>query len=186
MQNPLRVAIQHVGQREPLLLAHHPTCEFYDHHVLEVYGQKLCMGCFVVYPVGFVSLVTLLLGSLLLPSLPVFGIDTIAFYGIGFALAGPMLADKALPGHRSRRTRILAKAALAIGLAWIAFPGVVRPGDRLVTAALFFGFLVPYVLYKGLTVRDDCAGCPEYDDFPHCTGMTFDGSHRVETEESDD
>ena len=63
MQNPLRVAIQHVGQREPLLLAHHPTCEFYDHHVLEVYGQKLCMGCFVVYPVGFVSLVTLLLGS---------------------------------------------------------------------------------------------------------------------------
>ncbi len=185
MRNPLRVVIQSVGEREPLLLAHHPTCEFYDHHVLEVYGQKLCMGCFVVYPVGFVSLVALLLGSLVLGDFALFAAPTVAFWGAGFALAGPMLADKVLPGHRGRRPRILAKASLAVGLAFIAFPGVVRPGARLVTAALFFGFLVPYVAYKGLTVRDDCAGCPEYDDFPQCTGMTFDGSYQVEAEDAD-
>jgi hypothetical protein len=36
---------------------------------------------------------------------------------------------------------------------------------------------VPYVAYKGVTARDDCEGCPEADDFPNCSGMTFDGDY---------
>lgn len=181
MDNPIRLAIQRVGAREPLLVTHHPTCEYYDHHTIDLYGQPVCMGCFVVYPVGFASLLTLVLTRLLAPDFPLFGLETVAFYAAGFALATPMLLDKALPGRRGTRPRVAAKASLAVGLALLAFPALFRPGDRLLTAALFVGFLVPYVLYKGLTVRDDCQGCPEADDFPNCSGMTFDGTYSYDT-----
>lgn len=186
MRNPIRLAIERLGETEPLLLAHHPTCEYYDHHTVDLYGYPVCMGCFVVYPVGVASLLALLVTRLTLPWLPVFDLATIAFYGLGFALATPMLADKLLPGRRSGSTRMAAKASLAVGLAFLAFPAVVRPTDRLLTALLFVGFLVPYVGYKGLTVRDDCRGCPEYDDFPNCSGMAFDDTYRYRTETTEE
>ena len=178
MTNPIQRVLRRVGESDPLLLAHHPTCEYYDHHTFELYGQQLCMGCFVVYPVGLLSLATLVATRLALPGLPLFEYPAGWFYGIGGALLAPMLADKALPDRRSGRARMAAKAALAVGLALLAFPAVFRPAVRLQTAALFVGFLLPYVAYKGLTVRDDCAGCPEYDDFPNCSGMTFDDAYR--------
>ncbi len=176
--NPLERVVRRVGESEPLLLAHHPTCDYYDHHTFELYDQQVCMGCFVVYPVGFISLVTLVAARLTLPGLPLSDLPAVGFYALGVALAGPMLADKALPGRRSGRARMVAKASLAVGLALLAFPAVFRPDVRLQTAALFVGFLVPYIAYKGLTVRDDCAGCPEYDDFPNCSGMRFDDTYR--------
>lgn len=183
MFNPVRTAIRRVGEREPLLVTHHPTCEYYDHHTFELYGQQVCMGCFVVYPVGATSLLTLAVLRLLAPEFALFGLETVALYGIGFAMATPMVLDKALPGRRSGRRRMLAKASLAVGLAVLAFPILFRPADRLLTAALFVGFLVPYVLYKGLTVREDCQGCPEADDFPNCSGMTFDGTYTYDTDD---
>jgi hypothetical protein len=183
MWHPLRTTIQRLGESEPLLLAHHPTCDYYDHHTFDLYGQEVCMGCFVVYPVGVATLATLVATRLAVPSLPLFGLDALAFWLAGFALATPMLADKALPGRRSGRTRMVAKAVLAVGLALLSFPAVFRPAVRLQTAALFVGFLVPYVAYKGLTVREDCAGCPEYDDFPDCSGMRFDDAYRWDTDD---
>jgi hypothetical protein len=35
----------------------------------------------------------------------------------------------------------------------------------------------PYSVHKGLTATDDCAGCPEADDFPNCSGLSFDGTY---------
>jgi hypothetical protein len=183
MTNPIRPIVQRVGESDPLLLAHHPTCDYYDHHTFELYGQQVCMGCFVVYPVGVASLATLVATRLAAPSLQFFGLDALAFWLAGFALATPMLADKALPGRRSGRARMVAKAVLAVALALLVFPALFRPAVRLQTAALFVGFLVPYVAYKGLTVRDDCAGCPEYDDFPACSGMRFDDAYRWDTDD---
>lgn len=176
MWNPLREAIRRVGSHDPLLLSHHPTCEYYSHHTFELYGRQLCMGCFVVYPVALVSLLVLVLARLLWPGAALFGLETVALYAVGFALVGPMVADKALSGHRSARRRMAGKASLAVGLAFLAFPFVFRPSARLTTAALFLGFLVPYVAYKGLTAREDCRGCPEAEEFPHCSGMSFDRS----------
>lgn len=175
MRNPLRNLIQNVGSSDPLLLAHHPTCEFYDHHTFELYGHKLCMGCFIVYPVSFVSLSTLVILRFLWPQFDLFEWHTHAFYIIGFALIGPMTVSKALPFSRSSRVRITGKVLLAVGLALVAFPFVYRPGFRLLTAGLFVGVLLPYIVHKGLTARDDCRGCPEADEFPDCSGMTFGG-----------
>lgn len=177
MRNPLKRLVTRVGTEDPLALAHHPTCEYYSHHVMTVYGQKLCMGCFVVYPVGFLSLVTLL-GLRMTPVGGAFAaIPTATVHAAGVALLVPKVAMKIAPGRRTRTARILAKAVLAAGLALVAFPLFFRPGARLPTLALFFGFLLPYVGYKAYTATDDCQGCPEADDFPHCSGMSFDGTY---------
>lgn len=177
MYNPLKRLLTYLGREDPLLLAHHPTCEYYSHHVIEVYGQKLCMGCFIVYPTGFFSLVSLLAARLTVLDAEIRAMSTLSLYAIGFSLLVPKVAGKALPGQRSRNTRIVTKAVLAVGLAFVALPFFFRPSYRVVTVALFLGFLIPYSVHKGLTATDDCAGCPEADDFPNCSGLSFDGTY---------
>lgn len=184
MFNPLKKIIRKIGEEDPLLLAHHPTCEYYSHHVVEIYGQKLCMGCFIVYPVGFFSLVSLLSLRLTVFDAEIQAIPTSALYLIGFALLSPKVIGKLVPGQRTRNLRILTKAILAIGLALIAVPFFFRPADRVATVILFFGFLIPYVIYKGVTATDDCQGCPEADDFPNCSGLSFDGTYRYDENNS--
>lgn len=178
MYNPLRKIITKLGEDDPLLLAHHPTCEYYSHHVIEIYGEKVCMGCFIVYPVGFFSLVSLLSLRLTILDAEIRAISTLSLFIIGFTLLLPKVIAKIAPGTRTRNTRILTKALLAIGLAFISFPFFFRPTERIVTVILFLGFLIPYVVYKGLTATDDCKGCPEADDFPNCSGLSFDGKYR--------
>lgn len=175
--NPIRRVVRSIGEHDPLLLAHHPSCEYYSHHTFEMYGKQMCMGCFIVYPVGFVSLLSLTIGRIIVPNWPLYAVETPILYMLGIALLLPMIALKAVPGNRSSAIRIAAKALLAVGLAFIAFPFLFRPAARLTTASLFFGFLVPYVIYKGLTALDDCQGCPERDSFPNCSGMTFDDEY---------
>lgn len=174
MWNPIRAVIAAVERKDPLLVAHHPTCEFYDHHTFTLYGTKVCMGCFIVYPVSAATLLTLSSLWLLWPELGLFGLSTRAFYGIGFALISPIGISKLVSGTRTEAVRMRTKASLAVGLGVLAFPFVARPADRLLTAGLFVGFLVPYIVHKGLTVTDDCEGCPEADEFPNCSGLTFD------------
>ncbi|WP_435344286.1 hypothetical protein [Haloarchaeobius sp. HRN-SO-5] len=173
MQNPLERLVQYVWQRNPFLLSHHPSCAYYAHHTFELYGAQLCLGCFVVYPVGFASLAGLT--ALRLAVTGLFAAETVLFYAVGALLAGPLLVSKALVDVRSVRWRVLTKALLAMGLAVAAMPVLFRPADRLVGGLLVAGFLVVYVGFKGLTALDDCEGCPERDDFPHCSGLEFDG-----------
>jgi hypothetical protein len=172
MYNPLERLVRYVWRRKPIVLAHHPSCAYYSHHTFELYGAQLCLGCFVVYPVGLVSLSLLSLLYLLVPG--VFGVPTVALYAAAGALAAPLLVSKALFDVRSIRWRMLTKALLAVGLAVAALPPIFRPADRLVGAVLFVGFLVPYVGYKGLTALDDCEGCPELADRPNCSGLEFE------------
>jgi hypothetical protein len=185
METPLKKLIRRVGEQDPLLLAHHPTCEYYSHHVIELYGQKLCMGCFIVYPVGFVSLLVLVLSRLTILSGQIVSISTQSIYIAGFLLVSPKILIEIVPGQRARWQRVLTKAILAVGLAFIAFPFLFRPSGRVVTVCLFLGFLVPYVGYKGLTATDDCEGCPEADDFPNCSGMSFDDTYTYTTDGRD-
>jgi hypothetical protein len=172
MSNPLERLVQYVWQRKPIALAHHPSCAYYSHHTFELYGAQLCLGCFVVYPVGLVSLSLLSLLYLVFPA--AFAVPTVALYAVAGALAAPLLVSKALLDVRSIRWRMLTKALLAVGLAVAALPPIFRPADRLIGAVLFVGFLVPYVGYKGLTALDDCEGCPELEDRPHCSGLEFE------------
>jgi hypothetical protein len=163
------------------VLAHHPSCEYYAHHTFELRGVELCMGCFIVYPVGLVSLLALALLHLTVPAVAT--LDVLAFYAVGVAAIVPMVAYKLLYRRGSRllyeliyRTsehtlRVVTKAVLAVGLACLVYPVVFRPAVRLPALGLFLVMLVPYVAYKGLTALDECEECPEQPEFPNCSGM---------------
>lgn len=163
------------------VLAHHPSCEYYDHHTFELRGLELCMGCFIVYPVGLVTLLVLSLLHLTVPA--VARVDVLAFYVAGVAGVAPMVGYKLLYCRGSRllyeliyRTsehtlRIVTKAVLAAGLACLAYPVVFRPAVRLPAVGFFLVMLVPYVAYKGLTALEECDACPEQSEFPNCSGM---------------
>jgi len=166
---------------DPFVLAHHPSCEYYAHHTFELRGVELCLGCFIVYPVGLVSLLALTLLQLTVPAVAT--LDVTVFYVAGFVAATPMVGSKLLYRRGSRllyeliyRTsehslRIVTKALLAVGLACLFYPVLFRPSARLSTLGLFLGLLVPYVASKGLTALDECEECPEQSEFPNCTGM---------------
>lgn len=173
MRNPVRWAIHRIHEKNPLLLSHHPTCQYYSHHTFTLYGAKLCMGCFIVYPIGAASLLVMSLTWLLGPDIWITTQPTSQYYIIGGGFAGPVIAGKVLPDTRTKRYRILSKALLAVGLGIAAFPIIARPTARLQTVAIFTAFLVPYITHKGVTARDDCQGCPEIDDFPDCSGLDF-------------
>lgn len=185
MEHPIKTLIRRVGDEDPLLLAHHPTCEYYSHHVIELYGQKLCMGCFIVYPVGLASLLVLVLSRLTILSVQIAHVSTQSLYIVGLVLIFPKILLKIIPGQRARWQRILTKGTLAVGLAFVALPFIFRPSERVITLCLFFGFLIPYVGYKAWTATDDCKGCPEADDFPNCSGMSFDDTYTYSTNDQD-
>lgn len=131
------------------------------------------MGCFIVYPISFATLLSISVGWFLFPEFTVFAAPTYRYYVVGGLLVTPIVINKARSGSRSKQTRIITKMILAIGLGIAAFPVVSRPTYRVHTVGLFAAFLIPYILHKGLTARDDCQGCPEVDDFPDCSGLDF-------------
>lgn len=172
MRNPLARLLQRVARRNPFLLSHHPSCQYYEHHTFRLYGVRLCMGCFTVYPVGLVTLAVLAVVRALAPGL--LAAPAVVFYVAAGAFAAPLIVSKAALDLRRTRYRVATKALLGVGLALVAYTVAFRPAARLAGAALFVGFLVPYVAYKGLTALDDCEGCPERPDFPDCSGMDLE------------
>lgn len=180
----MRGPLERIADVDPFFLSHHPRCEYYDHHTFSVRGHELCMGCFIVYPVGLASLLVLAAAQFAVPTVRT--APVLAFYAAGFGLAGPLIAYKALykVGNRhlaellyhvgQQRVRIATKASLAVGLAFLAYPVVFRPAIRLPAFLLFAVLLVAYVAYKGLTAFDECDACPEQPDFPDCTGLNFE------------
>jgi len=173
MKNPLRWMIHRIAAKDPLLLSHHPTCKYYNHHTFTLYGTQLCMGCFIVYPVSLMTLLVISVGWLLFPEFRIFTTSGPMYYIVGGIFAAPIVVNKVRSGSRSKRTRIITKTILAIGLGIAAFPFISQPEYRLHTFVLFVMCLVPYIAHKGLTARDDCQGCPEIDDFPDCSGFDF-------------
>ncbi|WP_324663174.1 hypothetical protein [Haloarcula sediminis] len=167
------------------VLAHHPSCAYYAHHTFELRGTELCMGCFIVYPVGLAALLVLSLLHLTVPAVAT--LDVAAFYAVGAAAIAPMVGYKLLYRRGSRllyeliyRTsehtlRVVTKVALAAGLACLVYPVVFRPAVRLPALGVFLAMLVPYVAYKGLTALDECENCPEQPEFPNCSGMDLNG-----------
>lgn len=173
MMNILKWILDRIAERNPMYLSHHPLCRYYNHHTFTLYGHQLCMGCFVVYPVASVSTLLISIVWYAVPEIGIFSVETYIFYMVGLVLISPAISNKLLLNLEKKRIRMIIKTFLAIGLAIIFTPFIFRPHDRLLTISLLSIFLLPYIVYKGVTSLDDCDGCPEKDEFPNCSGMEF-------------
>lgn len=134
------------------------------------------MGCFIVYPVGLFTLLSLSVGWLLAPNMPGLSEPTYVYFATGGLLMIPIIIGKVMSESWGKQTRIATKILLAVGLGVAGFPFISQPEDRLLTIVIFAIFLVPYVGHKGVTALDDCQGCPEKADFPNCSGFEFEES----------
>jgi hypothetical protein len=58
---------------KPILLSHHPNCHKFENHVAVLNGNKICLGCIIIYP-------TLILTSLFLVLLEIMWLEIINWY----------------------------------------------------------------------------------------------------------
>jgi len=101
-----------------LALAHHPDCAHCRHDVYRIGRARLCIGCFTAYPIAVALLVLLAVGPVRAPP------------GLWLALgvaAGSVQFLSTAGWTRTRRSKILVKVCLGLGLGFATFDLMALP-----------------------------------------------------------
>ena len=67
----------------PMLISHHPPCETYKNHTINIGKLKLCIGCFIGYPSAILTIIL----TKILYDRNSFNLIPILIFGIVFSLA---------------------------------------------------------------------------------------------------
>lgn len=160
-------------------VSHHPECEPFDHHSLKIHGHRLCIGCFVGYPVFAASLVSLFI---------------LSFRGIQFELPKDFLFGLALQAtvllgklFHTRRVsvKVVLKSVQAIGLALMFFPVLVIGMPLLLKVylvmMLWTGFNGVTGAVKMYEIGKTCDSCEYKSHWSKCPGFkrTVDRLHEA-------
>jgi hypothetical protein len=156
-------------------LAHHPECQAFDHHCIRLRGHRLCIGCFIGYPVFAISLASLFVLSFM-------GVNS--FLGIRFAsldafLLGAALQATVLVGKVLHTTRVSVKVVFkcvqAIGLAFVFFPALIVAVPILVKTYLLFMLWTAFNAITGATkmyeIGKTCSSCRYKSQWSQCPGF---------------
>ena len=98
--------------KKGLLLSHHPPCEMYDDHVIQIRKIKLCIGCFVG---GFSAIIGFILGRILLGQ-RLLEKEILLYLGIGF-ISTQLLSLTRITDQKT--IKILQKICIGLGFAFI-------------------------------------------------------------------
>jgi len=159
-------------QKEPFILSHHPSCEKYSHHMVDLRGYKLCMGCFFTYPA---AIITLLIAYLT----PLNGyLDHIQFFGLAIIFLMLNVVRKLILRDRmSKKLHIIFRNFLGICLGLVIMGLLVIPDTdpmRWYYLILVISVAVIYNLANGIKTMRTCKACEDYPDFPKCQGLMWD------------
>ncbi len=55
-KNPIKESLLYIVCLLPIFLSHHPDCKKFKNHTFKIGEIRLCVGCFVAYPVGIISM----------------------------------------------------------------------------------------------------------------------------------
>jgi len=164
---PLIKRIKEEIDKEPFLLSHHPRCEKYESHVVEIKGYKVCMGCLFTYPS---ALITILIANLLyFTNLYDF---RILFY-LGLAFFGIALIRKFFLNDRnlSKKVHILFRIILGVSLGFeISAIEYASGTARLFLIVFVAAVIITYNVLNGIKTREICKTCEQYHLFPNCDG----------------
>ena len=152
----------------PIITSHHPLCEQFKNHTFRIFGRDFCIGCFIGYPAGFLTL--LLIFSFRLPSL----ITPYAFFIISlvFALIYILLASIFTD---SKKVKILSKFFIGGGSGFLV--SSIFTLDIPFWLRIIFGFVViqTIVLILGMkrmrSIKKICNLCEWKRDWKRCPGM---------------
>jgi len=148
-----------------LLLAHHPLCGRFQEDLLEVGGRRLCLGCFLSYPIALV-----IVGLWLWQGLPG---EWYHHLLVGFLLGAGQFAS--LVGWTERKgVKMVVKVALGFGfgLATVGVWGV--PVVWWIRLLIFLNLswtasMLAY--FRTRNIERVCLECVWRGDWDHCPGV---------------
>ncbi len=96
----------------PMIISHHPPCEMYKNHTINIGRLKLCIGCFIGYPSAVLTIIL----TKILYDRNSFNLIPILIIGIIFSLV-QLLSLTSLPEFKS--IKIIQKFLIGVGSGFI-------------------------------------------------------------------
>ena len=115
----------------PLFLSHHPECDKFNNHTLNIGKVRFCIGCFVGYPIA-------ILGIFLIP---LFKIPQLIPYDYFLLISIILLATfimSPLKLTKNKKIKILQKALIGLGSSFLFWYIMTRPNPRIVNIFIFY------------------------------------------------
>ncbi len=151
----------------PILLSHHPDCDFFSNHVYHVGKKKLCIGCFTYYPTIVITIIlTLIFIELTLTNLIVLFISSFICFLAVFL--------NVLKLTKTRFLKIISKILIGIGAGFFIIAAIFLPIHIFLKIMMiweinFFGGLISFIRTKG--IEKYCRNCEYKKDWDNCSGM---------------
>jgi len=151
----------------PFLLAHHPSCDTFSNHILNVRGWQLCLGCFVIYPSAAIALALLFFLS------DFHSIDYLIAFYLALAMFGVNSVRKIIyKDNLPKKVQVVFRVVLGISLAFILYSMWLAPRpEQYVIIGLFLAIAIGYNLFNSKKMLKICKECNQYPDFPKCEGL---------------
>ena len=153
----------------PFLLAHHPSCEYFSHHIIDFRGWKLCMGCFVIYPTAIITLMVMYLLSEFIT------LDYLAAFVVALTMFGINAIRKIVFKDRlAKNIQVCFRVVLGLSLAFMLVSMWLAPRpEQYYLIAMFLAVAIGYNLLNGGRMLKTCKECQNYPEFPGCEGLTY-------------
>lgn len=152
----------------PLLLSHHPECEEFKDHTLNIGKMRLCIGCFIGYPSGIIGIFLLFYSKL------VFIISSQILITIGIILLSTFLLSP-LKLIRNKKLKIIQKIIIGFGGAFLFWGIRNLPYPQNVRILIFnytFGGLLSILnLYHAYGFFSHCYRCQISFNWGMCSGF---------------
>jgi len=153
---------------DPIILAHHPFCDNFAGHTIQLRGNSVCLGCLFTYPSAVVTIVVII-------ALGYLGVSFsyIQLFGAGVVLFLVALLRKALDiGRENQRLHIIFRMVLGVSLGLVLSSIIVSPDwtSRIVLIVIIVGVAIIYNVINGRRTMGICRSCEQYSEFPFCAG----------------
>ncbi len=154
-----------VSDIKPIILSHHPKCDKFKNHTINIKGKDICIGCLAFYPTFFISLLVYF----------IFGI----FFPLTFSLIlGISMLSSILFSYfdllKSKFSKFLSKAVLALGVFFI-FSFIYEVVNSFwIRLLLFLGFFIALLILNYLRILAMltlCGNCEFRDKSYFCHGF---------------
>lgn len=130
-QNKVIKGLLYVISFWPFLLSHHPECDKFNNHTLNVGKVRFCIGCFVGYPIA-------ILGMFLIPLLRIQLLIPYDYFLIISIILLATFIMSPLKLTENKTIKIIQKALIGLGSSFLFWYIMTRPNPRIVNIFIFY------------------------------------------------
>jgi len=151
-----------------LLLSHHPSCQKFEKHTINIKKYKFCIGCYIGYPTAILGIIFLWIFKI--PAL--LGRDTLLIWAL-ILISAFILSPLKLTAIKF--IKIIQKMLIGLGSSFLFWFIWSLPNAFLINLFYFilvFGFLITLLnLYHALGMQQICKNCKYFSKWGTCPGF---------------